>query len=169
MPQKALRPQHDIFKLTQGRRVEENWDVKVLKGATSLPSPMTERCIPTQTLDLFIYLPSEHLEGPLPQTPLRRKTPRLSSTTHTRTKAHREHNPTPHHTPHCCTILAKLNHSLMGGLTERYGYSLWGLAMHTNRRLCGSHCQQTRLGYLQAFKGMEWDPTGKDLPCPLGS
>lgn len=34
-----------------------------------------------------------------------------------------------------CSVLVRLNHSLMGGLVERYCYSLWELAVHTNRRL----------------------------------
>lgn len=70
---------------------------------------------------------------------------------------------------HYCTILARLNHSLMGGLTDWYCYSLWGLALHTNRRLSRSRCQQRRSGYLHAYNGLEWNPTGGNLPCPPGT
>ncbi len=117
-----------------------------------------------------IYLPLEYLEGPLPQSPLPRKTPppQLSSYTHTQM-----YTGSPltiiQPQPHSCTILARLNHSLMGGLTDRYCYSLWGLAVHTNRRLRRSCCQQRRSGYLHAYNGQEWNATGGDLPCPLSS
>lgn len=72
-------------------------------------------------------------------------------------------------TAHYCTILARLNHSLMGGLTDWYCYSLWGLALHTNRRLSRSRCQRRRSGYLHAYNGLEWNPTGGNLPCPPGT
>lgn len=57
--------------------------------------------------------------------------------------------------PHCCIILARHNHSLMGGLTNRYCYSLGGLVVHTNRTLCRSCYQQRWSGYLHAYNGLE--------------
>lgn len=65
--------------------------------------------------------------------------------------------------PHHYTIPARPNHSLMGGLTGRYCYSLWGLAVHTNRRLCWWCCQQRWSSYLHTYNSLEWNPTGRDL------
>lgn len=95
----------------------------------------------------------------------------LSFNTHAQTNVHWE-TTFPQlvlQTAHYCTILARLNHSLMGGLTDWYCYSLWGLALHTNRRLSRSRCQRRRSGYLHAYNGLEWNPTGGNLPCPPGT
>jgi len=89
----------------------------------------------TQTCGLSIYLPLEHLEGPPPQS-------------HTLTVFLVQ-------PPHYCFILDGLNHSLMGGRTDRYCYSLWGLAVLTNRRLWRSRCQRGHSGYRPAYNGLE--------------
>lgn len=57
----------------------------------------------------------------------------------------------------------------MGGLTDWYCYSLWGLALRTNRRLWRWCCQQRWSGYLHTQSKLECNPTGTDALCPLGS
>lgn len=138
---------------------------KAPQVSQNLFPPMTQPCITTQTLASSIYLPLQRPEGSggrRSRSGRYHARPALASSpdTHTRTDVHGgDRNPAPPTPPYSrpcrCAVQARLNHSLMRGLTNRYCYSLWGAAAHTDRRLWRSGYQRRRSGYLCAYNGLE--------------
>lgn len=133
------------------------------KGTASLTEPVSASDTAIHHRTNSIYLPLQHLEGATAAVAAATQD-RLSSVRLTRacTNVHWETTiPLPIvWLPRRRAIQAKSNHSLMRGLTNRYCYSLWGPAAHTDRRLWRSCYQRRRSGYLHAYNGLEWNPTG---------